>query len=117
MVAEIISIGTELLLGSTVDSDSAFLGRTLAALGIDLFFKQTAGDNLDRVVAAIRHAAARAELIVTSFRDASRVFIGSLGNIRVHRLKRDDTHLRDAAVSVSLSSRTSQASGRSSVNC
>ena len=40
MVAEIISVGTELLLGSTVDSDSAYLGRTLAALGIDLFFKQ-----------------------------------------------------------------------------
>src|SRR5204863_1925226 len=65
MVAEIISVGTELLLGSTVDTDSAYLGRTLAALGIDLFFKQTAGDNLERVVAAVRHAAGRADLIVT----------------------------------------------------
>ena len=48
MVAEIISVGTELLLGSTVDTDSAYLGRTLAGLGIDLFFKQTVGDNLER---------------------------------------------------------------------
>src|SRR2546427_6786973 len=65
MVAEIISVGTELLLGSTVDTDSAYLGRTLAALGIDLFFKQTVGDNLERVVSAVRHAAGRADLIVT----------------------------------------------------
>jgi nicotinamide-nucleotide amidase len=65
MVAEIISVGTELLLGSTVDTDSAYLGRTLAALGIDLYFKQTVGDNLERAVAAIRHAASRADLIVT----------------------------------------------------
>jgi nicotinamide-nucleotide amidase len=65
MVAEIISVGTELLLGSTVDSDSAYLGRTLAALGIDLYFKQTVGDNLDRAVVALQLAASRAELIVT----------------------------------------------------
>lgn len=65
MVAEIISVGTELLLGSTVDSDSAYLGRTLAGLGIDLFFKQTAGDNRERVVTALQLAATRADLIVT----------------------------------------------------
>src|SRR5438067_13549185 len=65
MVAEIISVGTELLLGSTVDTDSAYLGRTLAGLGIDLFFKQTVGDNLDRAAEAVRLAASRADLIVT----------------------------------------------------
>src|SRR5262245_47267751 len=65
MVAELISVGTELLLGSTVDSDSAFLGRTLAGLGIDLYFKQTVGDNLARAITALRLAASRADLIVT----------------------------------------------------
>src|SRR5688500_4479987 len=62
MVAELISVGTELLLGSTVDSDSAYLGRTLAGLGIDLYFKQTVGDSLERAVTALLPMASGADL-------------------------------------------------------
>jgi len=64
MTAEIISVGTELLLGQTVDTDSAFLGRALAELGINLYRKGTVGDNFDRVAAMIREARERADLIV-----------------------------------------------------
>jgi nicotinamide-nucleotide amidase len=64
MIAEIISVGTELLLGQTVDTDSAFLGRALAELGINLYRKGTVGDNWDRVVAMIREARERADLLV-----------------------------------------------------
>src|SRR5438045_488068 len=66
MVAEIISIGTELLLGQIVDSNAAYLGRTLAGLGIDLYYKSTVGDNEGRVLETIRRARDRADLILTS---------------------------------------------------
>lgn len=66
MVAEILSVGTELLLGQIVDSNAAFLGRTLAALGIDLFYKSTVGDNEGRVIDTLQRARERADLIITS---------------------------------------------------
>lgn len=66
MVAEILSIGTELLLGQIVDTNAAFLGRTLAGLGIDLYYKSTVGDNEARVIETIRRARDRADLIITS---------------------------------------------------
>jgi nicotinamide-nucleotide amidase len=64
MTAEIISVGTELLLGQIVDTDSAFLGRALADLGISLFRKGTVGDNFERVAGMIREARARADLLI-----------------------------------------------------
>jgi nicotinamide-nucleotide amidase len=66
MVAEILSIGTELLLGQIVDTNAAYLGRTLAGLGIDLYYKSTVGDNEARVIETIRRARDRADLIITS---------------------------------------------------
>lgn len=66
MVAEILSVGTELLLGQIVDSNAAFLGRTLAALGIDLYYKSTVGDNEGRVIDTLQRARERADLIITS---------------------------------------------------
>jgi nicotinamide-nucleotide amidase len=65
MVAEILSVGTELLLGQIVDTNSVFLSKTLAALGIDLYRRATVGDNEARLVQALREAAARADVIVT----------------------------------------------------
>lgn len=66
MVAEIISVGTELLLGQITDTNAAYLGRTLAGLGIDLYYKSTVGDNEGRVIETIRRARERADLILTS---------------------------------------------------
>jgi nicotinamide-nucleotide amidase len=66
MVAEILSIGTELLLGQIVDTNAAYLGRTLAGLGIDLYYKTTVGDNEARVIETIARARDRADLIITS---------------------------------------------------
>lgn len=59
-----MSVGTELLLGQTVDTNAAALGRVLAECGIDLFRRTTIGDNLPRVVSAFREAASRAEVVV-----------------------------------------------------
>lgn len=66
MRAEIISIGTELLLGHTVNSDAAILGRELASLGIDLHFMQTVGDNASRLAEALQLAVSRSDIVITS---------------------------------------------------
>jgi len=66
MRAEIVSIGSELLLGQIVDTNAAFIARQLAAIGIDLFHKVTVGDNLARVAAALETALARAEVVITT---------------------------------------------------
>lgn len=66
MVAEILSVGTELLLGQITDTNAAYLGRTLAGLGIDLYYKSTVGDNEGRVLETLGRAKERADLIITS---------------------------------------------------
>lgn len=64
MNAEIIAIGSELLLGETIDTNSAYLARQLAATGIGLFRKTTVGDNEARIAGAIGEALARAGLVI-----------------------------------------------------
>jgi nicotinamide-nucleotide amidase len=64
--AEIITIGTELLLGETVDTNTRFIARTLRGLGVDLFRTTTIGDNPGRIAEAIREAVRRAEIIITT---------------------------------------------------
>ncbi len=66
MKAEIICIGTELLLGQIVDTNAAFLAREIAGLGIDLYYKATVGDNLKRIVDTLKTAWDRADLLVLS---------------------------------------------------
>ncbi|MBI3312147.1 MAG: competence/damage-inducible protein A [Candidatus Omnitrophica bacterium] len=65
MRAEIIAIGTELLLGYTVNDDAATVGRALARLGIDCYRHVTVGDNPARLAEAIRTGLQRADLVVT----------------------------------------------------
>ena len=66
MRAEIVSVGSELLLGQIVDTNAAFIARQLAALGLDLFQKTTVGDNLGRVAAALETALRRADVVITT---------------------------------------------------
>ncbi|SDF97074.1 competence/damage-inducible protein A [Desulfovibrio legallii] len=66
MRAEIISVGTELLLGHTINTDAAHVARELSALGVDLLQVQTLGDNAPRLEAALREALARAEIVITT---------------------------------------------------
>lgn len=63
--AEIISVGTELLLGDTVDTNAAYLSRILSELGIDLRRRVTVGDNFERIRQAIVESLSRADLAVT----------------------------------------------------
>jgi len=64
MKAEIIAVGTELLLGQIVNSNAQFLSIELAALGIDVYFQTVVGDNLNRLQQAIEIAQNRADVIL-----------------------------------------------------
>jgi nicotinamide-nucleotide amidase len=66
MKAEIISTGTELLLGEVTDANTSFLAGELAALGIDLFFTSSVGDNYERLLGTLKLAWGRSELILTT---------------------------------------------------
>lgn len=64
MIAEIIFTGTELLLGQILNTNAQFLQQELSALGIDLYYQVTVGDNLERCAAAIKQAAGRSDLVI-----------------------------------------------------
>ena len=64
--AEIIAIGTELLLGEITDTNSVFLARQLRDSGVNVFFMTTVGDNLKRITEAISAAMDRAEIVITT---------------------------------------------------
>jgi nicotinamide-nucleotide amidase len=59
-----VAIGTELLLGQIVDSNSAWIGEQLALAGIDSHFQTKVGDNLGRIVASIRLALGRSDAVI-----------------------------------------------------
>lgn len=64
MRAEVVAVGTELLLGQIIDTNSSWLGQELARAGIDCHFQTKVGDNLDRIVLALRSALARSDAVV-----------------------------------------------------
>jgi nicotinamide-nucleotide amidase len=66
MDAEIVTSGTELLLGETVDTNSAFIARALRDVGVNLYFKTSVGDNVGRLAQVLRHALARSDLVITT---------------------------------------------------
>ncbi len=66
MTAEIISIGTELLLGDTINTNAAKVGSVLADLSIDNYYQTVVGDNHVRLRAAIENAFSRADMVITT---------------------------------------------------
>ncbi|MBM3136536.1 MAG: competence/damage-inducible protein A, partial [Chloroflexi bacterium] len=64
--AEIISVGTELLLGQLVDTNGAYLAGELPALGIDCYFISQVGDNLNRLTDTLRRAWMRSDLVLVT---------------------------------------------------
>ena len=62
MRAEILSIGTELLLGQITDTNATYLAQQLGALGIDLFFVSQVGDNLERLTETLARARDRSQI-------------------------------------------------------
>lgn len=64
MNAEIISVGTELLLGQVVNTDTAIVAQELSALGINLLYSAVVGDNVERLRHAVDTAISRSELLI-----------------------------------------------------
>ena len=64
MNCEVVAVGTELLLGQVVDTNSAWIGEQLAAVGIDSFHQTKVGDNHDRLVGALELALGRSDAVV-----------------------------------------------------
>ncbi|HHY15218.1 MAG TPA: hypothetical protein GX521_03985 [Firmicutes bacterium] len=64
MQAELIVIGTELLLGEIVDTNSPFLAGKLAEYGVNLYYISTVGDNLQRGLGVLQRALQRSDLII-----------------------------------------------------
>jgi competence/damage-inducible protein CinA-like protein len=64
--AEIITIGTEILLGEIVDTNTRYIARTLRGMGVDLYRTITIGDNTERIAEAIRHSMQRADIVITT---------------------------------------------------
>ena len=66
MRAEIMAVGTELLLGDILNTNAQFLARELANLGIEVYYQTVVGDNPQRLKDTIFHAFSRADLIITT---------------------------------------------------
>ena len=66
MIAEILCIGTELLMGQVLNTNAQFLSRRLSALGISQYHQTVVGDNAGRLEAAYRLALSRADVVITS---------------------------------------------------
>ena len=64
MRAEILCVGSELLLGQITDTNAVYIAQELARAGVDLYRKQTVGDNLDRITDCIQGALSRADVLV-----------------------------------------------------
>ena len=64
MRCEVVAVGTELLLGQIVDTNSSWMGERLALAGIDSHFQTKVGDNLERIVQALRVALSRSDAVI-----------------------------------------------------
>lgn len=64
--AEIITIGTEILLGEIVDINTRHIAQALRGMGVDLYRTITIGDNTERIAEAIHNSMNRAEIVITT---------------------------------------------------
>ncbi|TET97174.1 MAG: CinA family nicotinamide mononucleotide deamidase-related protein [Anaerolineales bacterium] len=66
MEAEIITIGTELLLGELVDTNTRYIARALREIGLDLYRTSTVGDNIERIAEEVQASMQRADAVITT---------------------------------------------------
>lgn len=64
MIAEILSVGTELLMGNILNTNAQYISEKLCGLGVNCYFQTTVGDNHDRLVAAVETALSRADILI-----------------------------------------------------
>lgn len=66
MVVELISVGTEILLGNIVNTNAAYLAERLAGLGMSVYFQETVGDNPERLYEVLKQAKDRSDVVILS---------------------------------------------------
>ena len=66
MKAELISVGTEILLGDIVNTNAQFLSKELASIGIGVYNQEVVGDNEDRLLEAFETALSRSDMVITT---------------------------------------------------
>jgi nicotinamide-nucleotide amidase len=66
MNAEVVGVGTELLLGQIANTNARWIGERLSEIGVDVLYHQAVGDNLDRIVDVLRLAASRADVVIVT---------------------------------------------------
>ena len=66
MIAEILSVGTELLMGQIANTDAQFISRRLGELGISIYRQCTVGDNPARVLESLRESLSRSDIVITT---------------------------------------------------
>ena len=66
MTAEIVCVGTELLMGQVLNTDAKFIASRLADLGVNLYYQITVGDNPERLRTTLETALSRADIVITS---------------------------------------------------
>lgn len=66
MKAEILCVGTELLLGNIVNTNAVYLAKELAKLGINVYHQAVVGDNPERLKASLKEALSRCDLVITT---------------------------------------------------
>ena len=66
MRAEIVAVGTELLLGQIANTNARWMSESLAAIGVDVLHHQAVGDNRERIVEAMRLASTRADVVIVT---------------------------------------------------
>ena len=64
MKAEIVAVGTELLLGQIVNTNAQYLAEACAGIGIDVYYQTVVGDNVERILSALRIASERADVVL-----------------------------------------------------
>nr|WP_236887589.1 competence/damage-inducible protein A [Clostridioides mangenotii] len=64
--AEIISVGTELLLGDIVNTNSQYIAKELASIGIEVYHQSTVGDNVDRLYECLKESLERSDVVITT---------------------------------------------------
>ena len=64
MTAELISVGTEILMGNILNSNARYLAEKCASLGLDMYYQVTVGDNYDRMMAVVKTALDRSDIVI-----------------------------------------------------
>ena len=66
MRIEVVTVGDELLLGYTIDTNAAHLGRELATIGVEIVRRTTCGDSAESIASAVRDALDRSDGVITT---------------------------------------------------